>query len=444
MVVRMPSDISPQQTWDILKRHILVDGFHVVADPQASHGAHIHDTLRGADFLDFYSYFATQPIGYNHPRMREADFQARLLIAATTKVANADVYTKYYADFVKTLANVAGLPGMERFFFIDGGALAVENALKAAFDWKVRKNLAAGRGELGSKVIHFRQAFHGRSGYTLSLTNTDPAKILYFPKFDWPRIDNPFVNFALPEPARMQDVSAREQAAVAQIRAAIAQHGHDLACIIVEPIQCEGGDHHFRAEFLRTLREICDQNEMLLIFDEVQTGVGVTGRMWCCEHFAVMPDIIAFGKKMQICGIMAGPRLDEVDSVFKVPSRINSTWGGNLVDMVRAAQYLRIIRDENLVERAAETGAHLLDSLREFESRHRSVTAARGRGLLCAFDLATAELRTKVRQACWDRHMLTLVCGERSMRLRPVLDIDIADIDRGVEILDEVLTEVAG
>jgi hypothetical protein len=122
MVVRLPSDISPQQTWDILKQHILVDGFHVVADPQASRGAYIHDTLLGADFLDFYSYFATQPIGYNHPRMREADFQARLLIAATTKVANADVYTKYYADFVKTMADVAGLPGMDRFFFIDGGA----------------------------------------------------------------------------------------------------------------------------------------------------------------------------------------------------------------------------------------------------------------------------------------------------------------------------------
>lgn len=443
MVARLASDISPQQTWDILKSHILVDGFHVVADPQASHGAYVHDTLRGANFLDFYAYFATQPIGYNHPRMREADFQARLLIAATTKVANSDVYTKYYADFVKTLADVAGLPGMEHFFFIDGGALAVENALKAAFDWKVRKNIAAGRGELGSKVIHFRQAFHGRSGYTLSITNTDPAKILYFPKFDWPRIDNPFINYRLPENERKADVIAREQAAVAQIQAALAQHGHDIACVIIEPIQCEGGDNHFRPEFLRTLRELCDQHEMLLIFDEVQTGVGATGRMWCCEHFGVLPDVVAFGKKMQVCGIMAGKRLDEVDSVFKVPSRINSTWGGNLVDMVRATQYLRIIRDESLVDRAAETGQHMLDGLREIESKHAAVTAARGRGLLCAFDLATPELRTKVRQVCWDRHMLTLVCGERSMRLRPVLDIDTADVDRGLEILDEVLTEVA-
>lgn len=443
MVAKIPSDITPQQTWDILKDHILVDGFHVVCDPQASRGAYIHDAMSGEDYLDFYAYFATQPIGYNHPRMREPDFQARLLVASTTKVANSDVYTKYYGNFVRTLAEVAGLPGMDRYFFIDGGTLAVENALKAAFDWKVRKNLAAGRGELGSKVVHFRQAFHGRSGYTMSLTNTDPAKTQYFPKFEWPRIDNPKIDFNLPEPRRAQDVIARENAAVEQIQAAIAQHGHDLACLIIEPIQSEGGDNHFRGEFLRTLREICDEHEMLLIFDEVQTGIGATGRMWCSEHFDVMPDIIAFGKKMQTCGIMAGPRVDEVDSVFKVPSRINSTWGGNLSDMVRATQYLRIIHDEELVDRAAETGARLQEGLLQLQDKHACVTAARGRGLMCAFDLPNAEFRTKVRQACWDKHMLTLICGERSMRFRPVLDIDPSEIDRGLEILDEVLIELA-
>ncbi|GMU81989.1 MAG: L-lysine 6-transaminase [Planctomycetota bacterium] len=442
MVAKTPSDISPAQTIDILRKYILVDGFHVVADLQASHGAYMHDVMSGSDYLDFYAYFASQPIGYNHPRLRDPAFQARLLVAATTKVANSDVYTRYYADFVRTIAEVAGLPGMNHYFFIDGGALAVENALKAAFDWKVRKNIAAGRGEMGSKVIHFRQAFHGRSGYTMSLTNTDPAKIMYFPKFDWPRVDNPRIDFTLPEPQRTEAVIAREVEAVRQIEAACERHGHDIACLIVEPIQAEGGDHHFRPEFMRTLRELADQHEFLLIFDEVQTGFGITGRMWCTEHFGMQPDIIAFGKKFQTCGIIAGSRLDEVDSVFKVPSRINSTWGGNLVDMVRATQYLRIVQDENLIEHAATTGRRLLDGLAGLQSRHPAVTAARGRGLMCAFDLPTKELRDKVRQACWDRHMLTLVCGERSMRFRPVLDIDPAEIDRGLEILEEAIVTV--
>lgn len=437
------ADVSADRTREILGQYILVDGFHVVADLQASHGAYMHDAASGAEYLDFYAYFASQPIGYNHPKMRDPQFQAKLLVAATTKVANSDVYTKFYAQFVQTLAEVAGLPGMEHYFFIDGGGLAVENALKTAFDWKVRKNLAAGRGEIGTKVLHFRQAFHGRTGYTMSLTNTDPAKTLYFPKFDWPRIDNPRIDFTLPEPQRTRDVIAREQVAVRQIEEACARHGHDIACLIIEPIQSEGGDNHFRPEFLRTLRELADRHDFLLIFDEVQTGVGITGRMWCCEHFDMLPDVLAFGKKMQVCGIMAGPRIEEVDNVFKVASRINSTWGGNLADMVRSTQYLRIIRDEDLVQRAAETGEFLQNGLRELQARRPElVSAARGRGLLCSFDLPTKELRDKLRQSCWDRHMLTLACGERSMRFRPVLDIDTGEIERGMEILDEALVSL--
>ncbi|MCA9243676.1 MAG: L-lysine 6-transaminase, partial [Phycisphaerales bacterium] len=370
-------------------------------------------------------------------------FQAELLAVAGAKVANADIYTHPYAKFVQAFEDVAMLPGMDRFFFIDGGALAVENAMKAAFDWKVRKNLAAGRGELGSKIIHFREAFHGRTGYTMSVTNTDPNKVMYFPKFDWPRISNPKLDFNLDEPERTSDVIAREEQAIREIHAAIEQHGHDIAGLLLEPIQCEGGDNHFRGEFLRQLRDICDQHEMLLLFDEVQTGVGVTGKMWCCEHFDVTPDVIAFGKKMQTCGIMAGPRLSEVDSVFKVSSRINSTWGGNLVDMVRATRILRVIEEENLAEHAATQGEYLLDGLHRLAEKHSCVTNVRGRGLLCAIDVPNGQMRNAIRDAAYDRQMMILTCGERSLRLRPVLDVSTEDLSRGLEILDEAIGAVA-
>jgi len=436
--------VTAAETIDVLRSHILVDGFHVVADLQASRGAHLHDAVSGDDFLDFYAFFASQPVSYNHPRMREPEFQARLLTAALTKVANSDVYTRFYAQFVRTLEEAAGVPELPHYFFIDGGALAVENALKAAFDWKVRKNLAAGRGELGTRVIHFRQAFHGRTGYTLSLTNTaDPRKTMYFPKFDWPRIDNPVIRFDLPEPQRTQDVAAREQEALRQIEEAVARHPYDVACIVIEPIQGEGGDNHFRGEFLRALRDVCGRHELLLIFDEVQTGVGITGRMWCCQHFDVLPDILCFGKKMQTCGIMAGTRLDEVDGVFKVPSRINSTWGGNLVDMVRATQYLRIIQEEGLVERAADTGDYLLEGLQRLAGKHACVSAPRGRGLMCAFDLPDTETRDRLKDACRERRMLVLPCGVRSIRFRPMLDVATDDIDRGLEILDDALASLS-
>jgi L-lysine 6-transaminase len=436
--------LPPEQVLPILRSHVRVDGYEMVLALERCRGCRLHDALSGRDYLDFYSFYASYPIGYNHPRLREPDFQSRLLTAATTKVANSDVYTPFYAEFVQTMTEVVGHPAMPHYFFIDGGSAGVENALKAAFDWKVRKNLAAGRGELGRQVIHFRQAFHGRGGYTLSLTNTaDPRKTQYFPKFDWPRIDNPAINFALPAAERDAEVAIREQAALRQIHKAIERHPHDIAAIVIEPIQGEGGDNHFRGEFLAALREIADRHELMLIFDEVQTGVGLTGKTWAWQHFGVMPDLLCFGKKLQTCGFMATERVNEVDSVFKVGSRINSTWGGNLVDFVRSARMLRIIQEEGLISRASASGEYLLEGLHRLAGRHPLVTAVRGRGLMVAFDLPTAEIRDRLKKACFERQMLVLASGIQSMRFRPVLDIARSDLDAGLAILDEALRQVS-
>jgi L-lysine 6-transaminase len=332
---------------------------------------------------------------------------------------------------------VMGFPPLDRYFFIDGGALAVENALKAAMDWKVRKNIAAGRGERGTDILHFTGAFHGRSGYTMSLTNTDPRKTDLFAKFPWPRVSTPFLDFSLPENERLQNVIEKEKQAEAQIRQCIAQRGGDIAAIIIETVQGEGGDNHFRGEWLRLLRRLCDENEMLLIFDEVQAGMGVTGRNWCCQHFDVLPDLLVFGKKAQVCGVMAGPRLDEVkDNVFRLPSRINSTWGGNFCDFVRSTHFLRIIEREKLVENARVKGARLLEELRQIARRHPAMTAVRGRGLLLAFDLPDRQMRDRFWSGAYELGLLVLRCGERSIRLRPVLDLKDDVIEAALEVIE--------
>jgi L-lysine 6-transaminase len=437
-------DRTPQDALNALRRRVRVDGYEMILDLDQSQGSQLRDAISGREYIDLYTFYASAPIGFNHPRMHEPEFQRKLLSAAITKVANSDMYTMHYADFVSTLDRVAGLPGFVHYFFVEGGSLAIENAIKAAFDWKVRKNMAAGRGEIGQQVIHFKQAFHGRSGYTLSLTNTsDPRKTMYFPKFSWPRIDNPKINFALPEPQRTEDVAMREAAAVRQIEEALSRFPHDVAALVIETIQGEGGDNHFRPEFFRTLRKLADQHEFCLIFDEVQCGMGITGKTWACEHMAVMPDFLCFGKKMQVCGFMATDRVDEVDSVFKVSSRINSTWGGNLVDMVRAAQFLRIIEDERLVERAARTGLHLLDGLQRLAQKYSFVTAPRGRGLMCAFDLPSAKFRDDYKKLCQERQLLVLACGDQSIRFRPTLDIEPAEIDRALEIMESAFAAMA-
>src|SRR6266540_2834102 len=341
---------GPGGVHEIIGRHLLLDGFPLVFDLEKSRGVWTVDARTGERYFDFFTFFASLPVGVNHPELSKPYWQDRLLRAAVHKPSNSDAYTEAMARFVETFARVATPPGFPHLFFIEGGTLAVENALKAAFDWKTRKNRASGSSAQGCRIVHFREAFHGRSGYTLSLTNTDPVKTDLFPKFDWPRIDNPKLSFPIDGEVLAQ-VEKAEQAALAQIGEALRRFSGEIAGIIIEPIQGEGGDNHFRGEFLRALREVADREEALLIFDEVQSGFGITGRMWAFQHCDVLPDIVAFGKKSQVCGIMASSRLDEVpDNVFRVPSRINSTWGGNLTDMVRCEAYLKIIQRENLLE----------------------------------------------------------------------------------------------
>jgi L-lysine 6-transaminase len=430
--------IPPTEVVATLERHILVDGFRLVIDLENSQGSRLRDAATGRDFIDLYGFFGSLPVGFNHPWFNQPDVQRDLLLAARTKVANSDVYTSCYATFVETFNRVAGLAGMGRYFFIDGGALAVENALKAAMDWKVRKNIAAGRGERGTAILHFHRAFHGRSGYTLSLTNTDPRKTDYFAKFSWPRAMAPWLDFNLAPSQREEDVILREQRAEAEIEKILAVDSNDIAAVIIEPIQGEGGDNHFRPEWLRTLRRLSDEHEMLLIFDEVQCGLGITGRTWCCQHFGVRPDLLVFGKKTQVCGVMAGPRLDEVaDNVFRAPSRINSTWGGNLTDMARATQYLRIIEQERLIENAARMGEHLLNGLKELAATDAHCMAVRGRGLMIAFDLPSASVREAFYRGLFEQGVLALRSGERSIRFRPALDITASAVQSALEKIRE-------
>ena len=428
--------ISPDQVHATLKRHMLADGFKIVLDFEKSHGSWLYDALREREVLDFFTSFSSYPMGYNHPRMRDEEFRKRIVLAGTMKPANADLYTTYMAEFVETFARTVPESFRKHLFFISGGALAVENALKAAFDWKVRKNLAAGKGEKGYQVLHFRHAFHGRSGYTLSLTNTDPNKTRYFPKFDWPRVSVPKLRFPISEEI-LAEVAEAEEATVREIEQAFRDNPDDIAAIIVEPIQGEGGDNHMRAEFLKRLRQLADEHE-------VQTGFGTTGRWWCFEHLDVEPDVFAFGKKTQICGIAAGPRLDEVDSVFKISSRINSTWGGNLVDMIRCQRFVEIIEEDDLLTNAAVQGQRLVEGLKGLAGDHAAVSNVRGRGLFVAFDLPDTDSRNAVLKAFDRQDLMGLPSGPHSIRFRSALVVTADEIDEGLKRIERAVGETLG
>jgi L-lysine 6-transaminase len=430
---------------EVLATHLLTDPSALVVDLERSRGSRIVDARTGRRYLDLYTFFASSPLGFNHPALADdPGFVAELGQVALHKPANPDVYSTAYADFVATFARVLGDPALPHLFFVEGGALAVENALKVAFDWKSRWNEQHGRDrDLGTRIMHLSRAFHGRSGYTLSLTNTEPNKTDRFPKFDWPRIDVPAIRFPLAD--HLDELEAAEARALEQAERAFAAHPHDIAAFIAEPIQGEGGDNHVRGEFFARMKQLVHDHDALMIFDEVQTGVGTTGTAWAYQQLGVTPDVVAFAKKAQVGGVMAGGRVDEVEqNVFAVQGRINSTWGGGLVDMVRSRRMLEIIESEGLFDHARAMGEHLLAGLERVAAGSASLDNARGRGLFAAIDLPDRTTRDAVLVDLFEHEqVVALACGERSLRFRPALVVTPDELDEAVAALERSVARVA-
>ena len=234
MMTTRTAPIAPAQVHEVLARHMLADGYDIVLDLERSRGRRLYDARRGRSYLDMFSFFATAPLGVNHPGLADPDFQAKLQRAALVNPSNSDIYTVEMAEFVDTFGRLAMPDYLPHLFLVSGGTLGVENALKAAFDWKVRRNFRRGsRVEKGHQVLHFREAFHGRSGYTLSMTNTaDPRKHQYYPKFDWPRITNPKLRFPV-DAREIERLAKAEAEAIAEILRAFAEREDDIACILI-------------------------------------------------------------------------------------------------------------------------------------------------------------------------------------------------------------------
>jgi len=434
--------IKPEQVHNTLGKYIIVDGFDLVLDLKKSKGCQIYDSRNNKYLIDCFSFFASAPLGCNHPKLTTTEFIKKLGELSVNKPTNSDIYTIEMAEFVDSFSKHVVPDFLPHLFFVSGGALAVENAIKAAFDWKIRKNFEKGKSkELGTKVIHFKEAFHGRTGYTLSMTNTfNLNKIKYYPKFDWPRIINPKITFPLNN-TNLENVKNLEKQAISEIEKAVADNPDDIAALIIEPIQGEGGDNHFRKEFFLELRRLCDEHDIMFILDEIQCGVGLTGKMWAYEHFDFKPDMLAFGKKTQVCGMMVGKRIDEVeDNVFKVSSRLNSTWGGNLVDMVRCQKYLEVIKEENLVKNAEIQGKLLQESLIGLANKYPGkISNARGIGLMCAFDCIDNVKRDMLQKKLYSKGLVVISCGEKTIRFRPPLIISSKEINDAIKIIDNTL-----
>ncbi len=439
-------EVEAREVLDSLSRHILVDGYHVVMDLARSRGSYLYDSRSERYILDFFTSFATCPIGYNHPKLRTIEFRERLADVATNKPANSDIYTQTYANFVETFARIAIPESHSRhLFFVEGGSARrrerAEDGVRLEGAEELREGHPGGEGAPDPPFparlprphrLHALAHQHGRSAKDPVLSEVRLAPDQLPEAFVPGHRCRPGASLRAREPGRRRD---RGRPAGTQGRHRRAHHRADSG---------RGGDNHFRPEFFQKLRELADEHEFLLICDEVQTGVGMTGTMWGWQNMGIVPDIFAFGKKTQVCGIAVNPRVDDVDSVFKVSSRINSTWGGNLVDMLRATRYFEIIAAENLVENARQVGEHLLLKLRALaEEMPETVSNVRGRGLFIALDLPDGESRGKALSACIDNGLMALASGSAAIRMRPPLTLSIAEADEAVEKLGRSLKSLA-
>ena len=263
----------------------------------------------------------------------------------------------------------------------------------------------------------------------MSLTNTVPDKVGLYPKFDWPRVSNPFCEFDI-NGTISNDIEAAEAKTYQEIERAFEVHSNHIAAIIIEPMQGEGGDNHFRNQFFEKLRQYADEREALLIFDEVQTGFYGSGKTWYLQHMTIKPDVVSFGKKTQTCGIFANRRIDEIeDNVFNRSSRINSTWGGNLVDMVRCTQFIKIIERDGISDLVTSVGEHVIAGLRDISREMDSFTSVRGKGSLIAFTMPDVEHRVAMIKSLKDSFVIALPCGERSVRFRLPLIMTVEEAD---------------
>lgn len=411
--------ITPNKVHEILKKYILTDGFSHVADLKESQDSWFVDARDGKRYLDCYSMHAAMPLGWNNKKVHAQ--KERLYDVVEHNPSNSDCYTSQFAQFVETFASIT--PDFHHYFFVSGGTLGVENALKAAFDWKAQLMGIEDHHANNLDVIHMTNAFHGRSGYTLSLTNTGETKTKWYPKFPWTRLISPATNLwggqiAHVERTVLNKIEERLKSGL-------------VAAVILEPIQGEGGDNHYRTEFMKELRLLTLMYGTVLIIDEVQTGVGLTGKMWGYKHYDIVPDMICFGKKTQVCGFCSTNFIDSIqDNVFKVSGRINSTWGGNLVDMVRSTIYMEIIKEDKLVENAATVGAYFLSKLQEIGLKN-----ARGKGLMIAFDVDEQDTFYKK----LSEKILCLKCGNQSIRFRPHLTFSKEDVDIAIQYIKEVI-----
>ena len=406
---------------------------NICLNPQKSQGSYLYDDKSERRILDFYNFFSTLPLGYNHTVFNSEAFRSDLLTFGGLKPSTGRILTSFFDNFVLEFNDFVNGQIFNKYFFIHGGGLAVENALKISFDWKRNINKLSGHHIDSSEmeVLSLVNGFHGITGYGLSLS-TNELKCNHYPKFDWPKFEPSCASWIDGTKFKTSNSTSNR---LAKIENYIEKRGKEkISSIIIELIQGGGGDQHLCKNFVIGLKNICKKNDILLIIDEVQTGLGTSGKLWCYEHYGVEPDLLTFGKKAQISGVCINRRIPNISEVINVPGRLSPTWNGDISDYVRCKYIMKTYQKDGLIENASTLGQYILSSLKEMNT----FLNVRGRGFLIAFDFESTEKRNQYEKLCFDNGLFLLPMREFTLRMRPNMALTKSEADNALEIMDKV------
>lgn len=402
-MIRLKTPVPGPKSFKILQELRKRNGGWSVAYPLVfsggGSGPYCED-IDGNMFLDFASQIASNPLGYNHPEMVRVvkSFSNRFPV----KYAGQDFTIPQHLDLIEELAGVSP-KGMDTAFIINSGAEAVENAIKIC----MRKRPKAKTG------ISMRRAFHGRTLGALSLTNSNKVQKQGYMRLPMMRLD-----FDESAPGQLERILEREAAP------------EDIGFIILEHVQGEGGYYPAPRKMVRDLRAMARKNGIPYISDEVQAGMGRTGKWWAFEHYGITPDVFSSAKALPVGAVVSRRNMFPGES-----GAISSTWGGgHALDLALSLKTIELIKKQKLLSKNERLGKYMLKRLDE----NPNISGQRGLGLMLAFDMESREARDHLVIGCARKGLLLLGCGKRSVRVIPPYVSTEEDAERGLEIIEEL------